>query len=157
MREAVQLNAGQFSAVQVKFRWFLVSQLGSSAVRAADGSWLHSWSSHRSVQVSRGLWSQRTGRSQKIRTNCQSQLEAKQSNSVRGWERSQTESVTLAKNLSQNSWIESRSQSSERTRKAELIVLLLLMSDKAIFCYICSWGHGSFHIHSCVYMAILPA
>jgi hypothetical protein len=25
-----------------------------------------------------------------------------------------------------------------------------LMSDKAIFCYLCIWGHGSLHVNSLV-------
>jgi hypothetical protein len=29
-------------------------------------------------------------------------------------------------------------------------LLLLLMPDKAILCYICGWNHGSFHVYSLV-------
>jgi hypothetical protein len=29
--------------------------------------------------------------------------------------------------------------------------LLLLMSDKAILCYICGWSHGSLHVYSFVH------
>lgn len=92
-----------------------MNQFGVSAVSTVLlSSFLSSFISFR-----RGSWSQRTKRSQKIRTNDQSKFEAKQLNSVRGWEK--PEWISLEESWSQNSWVRPATQSSERTRKDDPI------------------------------------
>jgi hypothetical protein len=76
-----------------------------------------------SLQREQAIGEERTRQNekrQKIRTYCQA-YEAKHNNSVSGPERSQIETVSFQGCLSQNTWVESASLQSERTRKGEFI------------------------------------
>jgi hypothetical protein len=76
-RESVQLSGVEFGEL-VGSQWVQRSRVEFCFILFCFVSFCLSW-----VQISRGSWSQRIRRSQKIRINCQSEFEAKQINSVK--------------------------------------------------------------------------
>lgn len=89
-----------------------------SAVQCSDVMLNYFRTSRSSVQVSRGNWSQRI-RSQKIRTNGRVSLRPSRAIQSEA-ERRHVDSGNFEKPLSQNSWVELASQSSEKDRRGEL-------------------------------------